>query len=1137
MDEVLSGDPLADPKIDLNEYTILGLLGAFMKANPENRAYELAPFRAAQCVLKICRKNSIFCSSHGGSTIQKEYNCNMMENIGCLFVLCMSLATIPTIHENGTEALFDSANVVFAAMTESLSVMLEASTHSAKSTPLSLEIVHPQHLLSRIGHPNFTQIMRSSIKVARNILRDIARCIREGREPPNAKKTKARSMPPTDCWQPHTVYFMCSLASCHLAGLLKDLGNMAAIPGTMESVLIAASIKPKPIIKADIKSSQAGYKLQEEECRFEDCFDLAYKLGTCIVSYTFDERTMQEVRIARAHMVRKISSSDAEYSRTVCSDLRTTFLAVGGGNSKTRGSKGGSTLSQVFPANECLLAGNQLPSWSFVDPHASEALDLKDPTGGYRALTKVHISSPAMDYAEDRESKYFWHSLDKPLRLCYLIMRPLWSNMRAKECFRSDYLPPKIDTKDLSLYTTKINNMLLSDAANFVERLAYYSDAKHGSSSQNNPSRGIYWSAMSIIEWLSQETSAGRGFSQSPSAQASNLRKELRNHQEKQSPGFATLAPIRKVGIKNMERFLKSGATNLNLAEKLASAAKSAQIEAKIDNMHYQIHNAGHFKPDFTAKKKSLGMLDGTLQKGTKALRRITEEQHELMNAMDSCLSRTSSPESDNCDRSEYNGQDDNTFVLDDDENDEELGSIETHSDTDTETNASATTSRRTSYSSTVTRHESMGTPRADENSNKSLRCRDPLTALLESPLIGDIGRFRRGLKLAGIVARKNGKNIGEAMRKSISSVWSRVVDDNAADNMLANMNKQFRQDQASFEAHSKRIASDVHRFQKDREEDFANALRALSDVQDMEVSKTRAHKLSVLREQREAKKQDALMAVMLKKKKLEDEMLLAKRLNAAKKTLLRRQEEENVLEMARLQELKKFEEGRNKLNDQERRERESQERERLRTMADAKEWAEILRRVKEEARMKYLEELRRLSDEKKRQESKAGEVDLEKRRAAFIEERKIIQGRIRKGNFRYHKGNLGFYDDVRQSEVEWIQYEDASGIPYYYDPLLNKTTYETPTDARFHHYTVDERIAYDAIHGDGAYDLFNWNERNKESINSYGGYYDENGEWIGVNGVYGEDGVFYDLDLGYFNEWGVYTLHPVITETLDFMV
>jgi hypothetical protein len=79
--------------------------------------------------------------------------------------------------------------------------------------------------------------------------------------------------------------------------------------------------------------------------------------------------------------------------------------------------------------------------------------------------------------------------------------------------------------------------------------------------------------------------------------------------------------------------------------------------------------------------------------------------------------------------------------------------------------------------------------------------------------------------------------------------------------------------------------------------------------------------------------------------------------------------------------------------------------------------------------------------------------------------------------------------------------------------------------------------IAYDAEHGEGAYDLNKWNERNKQSIMDYGGYYDESGEWIEVNGVYGEDGTFYDLSIGYFDEWGRYILRSIIQERLDFMV
>ncbi len=50
------------------------------------------------------------------------------------------------------------------------------------------------------------------------------------------------------------------------------------------------------------------------------------------------------------------------------------------------------------------------------------------------------------------------------------------------------------------------------------------------------------------------------------------------------------------------------------------------------------------------------------------------------------------------------------------------------------------------------------------------------------------------------------------------------------------------------------------------------------------------------------------------------------------------------------------------------------------------------------------------------------------------------------------------------------------------------------PADAPIRHYTVDERIAYDADYGEGAYDAWKADMLWKDGVNRDGGYYKETG-------------------------------------------
>lgn len=156
-----------------------------------------------------------------------------------------------------------------------------------------------------------------------------------------------------------------------------------------------------------------------------------------------------------------------------------------------------------------------------------------------------------------------------------------------------------------------------------------------------------------------------------------------------------------------------------------------------------------------------------------------------------------------------------------------------------------------------------------------------------------------------------------------------------------------------------------------------------------------------------------------------------------------------------------------------------------------------------EEARMKYLEDIQRDKEKKATQKILKLKEDQFKLQLAAKREREKATNVVRNGNFIWHNGVLGFYKDARQTELPYIQYEDQYGTPYYFDPVLNKSTYEMPTTATIVHHTVKEREEYDSINGEGSYDQMMEDRKFKDQCNRDGGYFNARGVWLPLNGYY----------------------------------
>jgi hypothetical protein len=323
---------------------------------------------------------------------------------------------------------------------------------------------------------------------------------------------------------------------------------------------------------------------------------------------------------------------------------------------------------------------------------------------------------------------------------------------------------------------------------------------------------------------------------------------------------------------------------------------------------------------------------------------------------------------------------------------------------------------------------------------------------------------------------------------------------------------------------------------QREKAEEEMQFKQYLADQTETILARNRAAKTEKMRIIREQTKEEIMNKTKFKN---EWDQLQRKQLQLDKakaKMEAKTKEEDALKEIMRVKEVKLIHEARMRQAEIEHKQALKLQEDKIAMLTSIEEVAYIKRQNQEEARMKYLEERRRAIEDKAVVAEAAKQAKLARKQLRIADTRDKMQARVRMGNFKWHNGEFGFYDAVRAAPVEWVQYEDADGVPYYYDPISQQSQYRMPVDANIHHYTEDERRDYDALYGEGAYDTFLADKAFKDGVNLNGGYFNEKGLWIEMDGYYDENYEWVPNE-GYYDENGKYRKYAKICGDLSFMV
>jgi hypothetical protein len=234
------------PPLDENE--IANMLSQFLRSDPREKPFRLNHKEVAQLMRQA---------------VNARNDTQILQSIGCLYALCLSTATTPIFYDDlvrrhkGDTHHNDSIWVedinsydptpiieivccLQAVLVECLIVMKLAHNSIEFSNPS--EVLDATDLESIGVYETFTQ----GLEMAKNLLRDCTHQVRTSSELTSKeleqhtgrnRHKESDIKPAVDCFQPHSLYFMCAFALCHISITVDYKYHINALPGIVESLV------------------------------------------------------------------------------------------------------------------------------------------------------------------------------------------------------------------------------------------------------------------------------------------------------------------------------------------------------------------------------------------------------------------------------------------------------------------------------------------------------------------------------------------------------------------------------------------------------------------------------------------------------------------------------------------------------------------------------------------------------------------------------------------------------------------------------------------------------------------------------------------------------------------------------------
>lgn len=1142
MSSIETGGTLNNPNVALDHNIIADILGKFLKWDPWGEVFVLPDFRL----------EALQARAAGFRLGSRTVTADVLESLGSLY----AIALFHAMHHSTDRMCRRRMSLLQAVMCECLVIM---------DAMAPLTIMHPGNQMMYwnnvlVGKYYMVESFGDTIDVVKNIVRDVTRQVRSGRERAlgtDMIKGKKRNYA-SDCMKAHSIYLICAFSLSHSALVAITHSKIQHFPGLLEAAslaLVCTRVTPRLAETEGLEGDGSGamvshmIKTANEPDQSIQCLDLASQLGFIVIK-AMESGVLTQINLVKSRMSRRLVHPKSSYAHSKTAGFRTLLktplhsthnhLAVRTMNRKElvdlRRYSSSILAAAVFGAGRTVsddLMLGLLQAGPAVKSKQSPNMSIS--TGADSGLVNPEINPIVKDFSSqsqgtaevtdptlDQQMHAEYWSMHERVRPTFVATMPLrmpaWESSQA-----GDYL---FRQKQLSRHEEDLRN-LTTDQASFSAQLdtieSTYADLRDNEAHQKMITiKAQKWKRINREKELSlrkrlDDDEGGGGIAEkavkksdervvSKAAAPADEKKDgrialestlhLPQYQRIHLPRFLDPTEGMYWMCLHTSEYLEQEITAGRLFRADDGAAMDSSLTSNVLKQELQSLKAQRLSN--RASSGSVLSLVPPLTSGivSKATSRGTTPASG--SATELSPSRATTPG--------RKAVTDLEFKL-------KVAKKEASLEIRLDQKQTTGSGRMGAFSPTLAKTNKSikkgALPALAMKSPETCQTSSPIIqAALLNPVFYSTGTGKVRTAEMSDAEWNRISFIGECAELSV--VWRQHCMKEADDKLdadlaaakKAKLARAKRLDPNAYIAEMQAYKDNIKKQEEIHQQKLGDAAENITGM-------LRTFKAVQVKEIKESRKRDAADSISIRDMviKAEKEAKLVAKMEEQRQEEIRIIEEEK--EIFRIRAIKNRQRAIDEKEEEQRSQREKKERARLRAMADKAEHNEILRRIQEEERMKYLEELQRDRERRAARIAMKKQEELYKKQQALKQTKQKATKVVRRGNFMWHNGVYGFYKEARPADIPYIQYEDDYGTPYYYDSLSGSTSYHLPADAPIVHYTDKEREEFDATNGEGEYDKLMEQRRFKDQCNRDGGYYSKAGVWLELNGYYDENYMF----------------------------